>query len=140
MTLKTNDLFFFAMDSADYAVLPSDPMRPGVRLDYSQPIQSPWMRGVGQSLASANPSTRPTSMVELQKLWREERNLMSNEAYDALIEEAATRRQNIEAAEKLLQRNGYQEAVNLFRGAELSRQRTREDVVRIVERLKQCLD
>lgn len=79
-------------------------------------------------------------MVELAKLWREERNLMSNEAYDALIEEAATRRQNIEAAEKLLRRDGYKEAVNLFRGAELSRQRTREDVVRIVERLKRCLD
>ena len=140
MPLKTNDLIFLAMDSPDYAALPSDPMRPGVRLDYSQPIQSPWMRGVGQSLASANPSTRPTSMVELAKLWREEANLMSNEAYDALIEAAAKRRENIEAAEKLLKRDGYREAVNLFRGAELSRQRTRDDVVKIVERLKRCLD
>ena len=140
MPLKTNDLIFFAMDSPDYACLPSDPLRPGVRLDYSQPIQSPWMRGVGQPLASANPSTRPTSMVELAKLWREERNLMSNEAFDAQCEAAAKRRENIEAAEKLLRRDGYREAVNLFRGAELSRQRTREDVVRIVERLKRCLD
>ena len=101
MALKTNDLIFLAMDSADYAVLPSDPMRPGVRLDYSQPIQSPWMRGVGQSLASANPSTRPTSMVELQKLWREERNLMSNDAYDAMLETAARQRAAVEAAAAL---------------------------------------
>ena len=101
MTLKTNDLIFLAMDSPDFAVLPSDPMRPGVRLDYSQPIQSPWMRGVGQSLASANPSTRPTSMVELQKLWREERNLMSNDAYDAMLETAAQQRAAVEAAAAL---------------------------------------
>lgn len=101
MPLKTNDLIFLAMDSADFAALPSDPMRPGVRLDYSQPIQSPWMRGVGQSLASANPSTRPTSMVELQKLWREERNLMSNEAYDAMLETAARQRAAVEAAAAL---------------------------------------
>ena len=101
MPLKTNDLIFLAMESADYAALPSDPMRPGVRLDYSQPIQSPWMRGVGQALASANPSTRPTSMVELQKLWREERNLMSNEAYDAMLETAARQRAAVEAAAAL---------------------------------------
>ena len=101
MPLKTNDLIFLAMDSADYAALPSDPMRPGVRLDYSQPIQSPWMRGVGQSLASANPSTRPTSMVELQKLWRQERNLMSNDAYDAMLETAARQRTAVEAAAAL---------------------------------------
>ena len=101
MTLKTNDLMFLAMDSPDFAVLPSDPMRPGVRLDYSQPIQSPWMRGVGQSLASANPSTRPTSMVELAKLWREERNLMSNEAFDAMMETAARQRAAVEAAAAL---------------------------------------
>ena len=101
MPLKTNDLIFLAMNSPDYACLPSDPMRPGVRLDYSQPIQSPWMRGVGQSLASANPSTRPTSMVELQKLWREERNLMSNEAYDAMLETAARQRAAVEAAAAL---------------------------------------
>ena len=140
MTLKINDLIFLAMDSPDFAVLPSDPMRPGVRLDYSQPIQSPWMRGVGQALASANPSDRPTSMVALWRMWREEANLMSDEDFDAECEAAAKRRGNIEAAEKLLRRDGYKEAVNLFRGAELSRQRTREDVVRIVERLKRCLD
>ena len=101
MPLKTNDLIFLAMDSPDFAVLPSDPMRPGVRLDYSQPIQSPWMRGVGQPLASANPSTRPTSMVELQKLWRQERNLMSNDAYDAMLETAARQRAAVEAAAAL---------------------------------------
>ena len=101
MTLKTNDLIFLAMDSPDYAALPSDPLRPGVRLDYSQPIQSPWMRGVGQPLASANPSSRPTSMVELQKLWREEQNLMSNEAYDAMLETAARQRTAVEAAAAL---------------------------------------
>ena len=101
MTLKTNDLIFLAMDSPDFACLPSDPMRPGVRLDYSQPIQSPWMRGVGQPLASANLSTRPTSMVELTKLWREERNLMSNEAYDAMLETAARQRAAVEAAAAL---------------------------------------
>ncbi len=101
MPLKTNDLIFLAMDSPDFAVLPSDPMRPGVRLDYSEPIQSPWMRGVGQSLASAKPSTRPTSMVELQKLWREERNLMSNDAYDAMLEAAAQQRAAVEAAAAL---------------------------------------
>jgi hypothetical protein len=99
--LKTNDLIFLAMDSPDFAVRPSDPMRPGVRLDYSEPIQSPWMRGVGQSLASANPSTRPTSMVELQKLWREERNLMANDAYDAMLEAAAQQRAAVEAAAAL---------------------------------------
>ena len=101
MTLKTNDLIFLAMDSPDFAVLPSDSLRPGVRLDYSQPIQSPWMGGVGQALASANPSTRPTSMVELAKLWREERNLMSNEAFDAMLETAARQRAAVEAAAAL---------------------------------------
>ncbi len=101
MTLKTADLIFLAMDSPDFAVRPSDPMRPGVRLDYSEPIQSPWMRGVGQPLASANPSTRPTSMVELQKLWREERNLMTNDAYDAMLEAAAQQRAAVEAAAAL---------------------------------------
>ena len=101
MPLKTNDMIFFAMDSPDFACLPSDPLRPGVRLDYSQPIQSPWMRGVGQPLASANPSSRPTSMVELAKLWREERNLMSNEAYDAMLETAARQRAAVEAAAAL---------------------------------------
>ena len=101
MPLKTNDVIFFAMDSPDYACLPSDPLRPGVRLDYSQPIQSLWMRGVGQALASANPSSRPTSMVELQKLWREERNLMSNDAYDAMLETAARQRAAVEAAAAL---------------------------------------
>jgi len=101
MPLKTNDLIFFAMDSPDYAPLPSDPMRPGVRMDYSAPIQSPWMRGVGQALASANPSTRPTSMVELARLWREEANLMSNEAYDAMLEAAAQQRAAVEAAAAL---------------------------------------
>ena len=101
MTLKTNDLIFLAMDSPDYAPLPSDPMRPGVRMDYSAPIESPWLRGVGQPLASANPSTRPTSMVELQKLWREERNLMNNDAYDAMLETAARQRAAVEAAAAL---------------------------------------
>ena len=101
MPLKTNDLIFLAMDSPDYAALPADPARPGVRLDYSQPIQSPWMRGVGQPLASANPSTRPTSMVELQRIWREEANLMSNEAYDAMLETAARQRAAVEAAAAL---------------------------------------
>jgi len=101
MPLKTNDLIFLAMDSPDFAVLPSDPIRPGVRLDYSQPIQSPWMRGVGQPLASANPSTRPTSMVELARLWREEANLMSNEAYDAMLETVSQQRAAVEAAAAL---------------------------------------
>jgi hypothetical protein len=37
----------------------------------------------------------------LQKLWREERNLMSNEAYDAMLETAASQRAAVEAAAAL---------------------------------------
>lgn len=122
MPLKTNDLIFFAMDSADYAALPSDPMRPGVRLDYSQPIQSPWMRGVGQALASANPSSRPTSMVELQKLWRQERNLMSNEAYDAMLETAARQRAAVEAAAALAPRVSDDDLKTILEEIELCQQ------------------
>ena len=33
MPLKTDDLIFLAHDSPDYAALPSDPAKPGVRLD-----------------------------------------------------------------------------------------------------------
>ena len=40
-------------------------------------------------------------MVELQKLWREERNLMSNDAYDAMLESAAQQRAAVEAAAAL---------------------------------------
>jgi hypothetical protein len=40
-------------------------------------------------------------MVELQKLWREERNLMSNAAYDAMLEAAAQQRAAVEAAAAL---------------------------------------
>jgi hypothetical protein len=40
-------------------------------------------------------------MLELQKLWREERNLMSNDAYDAMLEAAAQQRAAVEAAAAL---------------------------------------
>lgn len=116
MTLKTNDLIFFAMDSPDYACLPSDPMRPGVRLDYSQPIQSPWMRGVGQALASANPSNRPTSMVES---WNQRRGHDFAEA-DRQITAAIQQLRNVEA------------------GAKLARRITPEQVSAIVERIRKC--
>lgn len=116
MTLKTNDLIFLAMDSADYAVLPSDPMRPGVRLDYSQPIQSPWMRGVGQALASANLDNPPCSMVES---WNQQQGYDFAE-FDRRMKIAIQRLRNVEA------------------GAKLARQITPEQVSVAVERIRKC--
>lgn len=116
MTLRTNDLIFLAMDSPDYACLPSDPMRPGVRLDYSQPIQSPWMRGVGQPLASANPDNPPCSMVES---WNQQQGYDFAE-FDRRMTIAIQRLRNVEA------------------GAKLARRITPEQVSVAVERIRKC--
>jgi len=75
-------------------------------------------------------------MVDVWREDREEKNCMSDEDHDAFCQAVRKRREAVEAGAKMIERDMYKETVNLFRGAELSRQRTREDVKRLVERLK----
>ena len=85
-------------------------------------------------LAGMPVSTR--RMVDVWREDREEKNCMSDEAHDAFCRAVQKRREAVEAGAKMIERDMHREAVNLFRGAELSRQRTREDVRRLVERLR----
>ena len=116
MTLKTDDLIFLAMDSPDYAALPADPARPGVRLDYTQPIASPWLRGVGMAPAASDSTERPLSMVEA---W-ERHNGYSH---------AESERRHIVAMQRLR---------NIEAGSRLARQMSEERVLQIVERIRAC--
>ena len=101
MTLKTDDLIFLAMDSPDYAALPPDPARPGVRLDYTQPIASPYMRGVGMAPAASDSTEKPLSMVEAWRLHLDHQTMMTQQQRDEQGERAYRRLQAMESAVKL---------------------------------------
>ena len=101
MTLKTNDLIFLAMDSPDYAALPPDPARPGVRLDYTQPIASPWLRGVGMAPAARESTEKPLSMVEAWRVHLDHQTMMTQQQRDGHGERAYQRLKAMEAAAKL---------------------------------------
>ena len=98
MPLKTDDLIFLAMDSPDYAALPPDPARPGVRLDYSQPIGSPYMRGVGMAPAASDSTDRPLSMVEAWERHADWQTMMTRQQRDQQSERARERLRAMEAA------------------------------------------
>ena len=101
MTLKTDDLIFLAMDSPDYAALPSDPAKPGVRLDYTQPIASPYMRGVGMASAASDSTEKPLLMVEAWRLHLDHQTMMTQQQRDEQGERAYRRLQAMESAVKL---------------------------------------
>lgn len=101
MTLKTDDLIFLAHDSPDYAALPPDPARPGVRLDYTQPIASPWLRGVGMASAARESTDKPLSMVEAWRLHLDYQTMMTQQQRDEQGERAYQRLRAMEAAAKL---------------------------------------
>ena len=101
MTLKTDDLIFLAHDSPDYAALPPDPARPGVRLDYSQPIASPWLRGVGMAPAASDSTEKPLSMVEAWRLHLDHQTMMTQQQRDEQGERAYERLKAIESAATL---------------------------------------
>ena len=96
MPLKTDDLIFLAMDSPDYAALPPDPARPGVRLDYTQPISSPWLRGVGMAPAASNSTDKPLSMVEAWERHADWQTMMNKAQRD---EQSARARERLRAME-----------------------------------------
>ena len=98
MTLKTDDLIFLSHDSPDYAALPPDPARPGVRLDYTQPIASPWLRGVGMAPAASDSTERPLSMVEVWERHADWQTMMSREQRDEQSARARERLRAMEAA------------------------------------------
>ena len=116
MTLKTDDLIFLAHDSPDYAALPPDPAKPGVRLDYTQPIASPWLRGVGMAPAASDSTDKPLSMVEA---WERHRGYSFEES-ERRHAIAMQRLRNIEA------------------GSKLARQIPEKRVLQIVERIRAC--
>ena len=101
MTLKTDDLIFLAMDSPDYAALPPDPARPGVRLDYSQPIASPWLRGLGMAPAASDSTDKPLSMVEAWERHADWQTMMSKQQRDEQSARARERLRAMEAAATL---------------------------------------
>ena len=101
MTLKTDDLIFLAHDSPDYAALPPDPARPGVRLDYTQPIASPWLRGVGMAPAARESTEKPLSMVEAWRVHLDHQTMMTQQQRDEHGERAHQRLKAMEAAAKL---------------------------------------
>ena len=120
MPLKTDDLIFLAMDSPDYAALPPDPARPGVRLDYSQPIASPYLRGVGMAPAASDSTDKPLSMVEAWERHADWQTMMSKEQRDEQSARARERLQAMEAAAVL--------------AAEISV----DELLSIVEAIEQC--
>lgn len=120
MTLKTDDLIFLAMDSPDYAALPPDPAKPGVRLDYSQPIASPWMRGVGMAPAASNSTDKPLSMVEAWRLHLDYQTMM-------------TQAQREEQGDRAYQRLKAMEAAAVLAAAI-----SVDDLLSIVEAIEQC--
>ena len=120
MPLKTNDLFFLAMDSPDYAALPPDPARPGVRLDYSQPIASPWMRGVGMAPAASDSTDRPLSMVEAWERHADHQTMMTRQQRD---EQSARARERLRAMES---------------AAVLAAAISVDELLSIVEAIEQC--
>lgn len=120
MTLKTADLIFLAMDSPDYAALPPDPARPGVRLDYSQPIASPWMRGVGVAPAASDSTDKPLSMVEAWERHADWQTMMTKAQRDQQSDRARERLRAMEAA------------------AVLAAEITESELLSIVEAIEEC--
>ena len=120
MTLKTADLIFLAMDSPDYAALPPDPAKPGVRLDYSQPIASPYMRGVGMAPAARESTEKPLSMVEAWRLHLDYQTMMTHQQREEQGERAYQRLKAMEAA------------------AELAAAISVDELLSIVEAIEQC--
>ena len=120
MTLKTDDLIFLAMDSPDYAALPPDPARPGVRLDYSQPIASPWMRGVGMAPAAIDSADEPLSMVDAWERHADWQTMMTRQQRD---EQSARARERLRAMES---------------AAVLAAEITESELLSIVEAIEQC--
>ena len=98
MTLKTDDLIFLAHGSPDYAALPLDPARPGVRLDYSQPIASPYMRGVGMAPAASGSTDKPLSMVEAWERHADWQTMMTKAQRDQQSDRARERLRAMESA------------------------------------------
>ena len=101
MSLKTDDLIFLAHDSPDYAALPPDPAKPGVRLDYSQPIASPYMRGVGMAPAASDSTEKPLSMVEAWWVHLDYQTMMTQQQRDEHGERAYRRLKALDAAAAL---------------------------------------
>ena len=101
MPLKTDDLIFLAHDSPDYAARPLDPAKPGVRLDYSQPITSPWLQGVGMAPAARESTNKPLSMVEAWRLHLDYQTMTTQQQRDEHGERAYQRLKAMEAAAKL---------------------------------------
>lgn len=120
MTLKTDDLIFLSHDSPDYAALPPDPARPGVRLDYSQPIASPYLRGVGMAPAASDSTDRPLSMVEAWERHADWQTMMTKAQRDQQSERARERLRAMEAAATLAA------AISV------------DELLSIVEAIKQC--
>ena len=120
MTLKTDDLIFLAMDSPDYAALPPDPAKPGVRLDYSQPIVSPYLRGVGMAPAASDSTERPLSMVEAWERHADWQTMMSKARRD---EQSARARERLRAMEA---------------AAVLAAAISADELLSIVEAIEQC--
>ena len=120
MPLKTDDLIFLAMDSPDYAALPSDPARPGVRLDYTQPIGSPWLRGVGMAPAASDSTEKPLSMVEAWRVHLDYQTMMTQQQRDEQGERAYRRLKALDAAAVLAA------AISV------------DDLLSIVEAIEQC--
>ena len=120
MPLKTDDLIFLAHDSPDYAALPPDTARPGVRLDYTQPIGSPWLRGVGMAPAASDSTNRPLSMVEAWRLHLDYQTMMTQQQRD---EQGARARERLRAMEA---------------AATLAAAISVDELLSIVEAIKQC--
>ena len=120
MTLKTDDLIFLAMDSPDYAALPPDPARPGVRLDYTQPIASPWLRGVGMAPAASDSTDKPLSMVKAWERHADWQTMMTKAQRDQQSDRARERLRAMESA------------------AVLAAEITESELLSIVEAIEQC--
>ena len=120
MTLKTDDLIFLAMDSPDYAALPPDPAKPGVRLDYTQPIASPYLRGVGMAPAARESAEKPLSMVEAWERHADWQTMMSKQQRD---EQSARARERLRAMES---------------AAVLAAEITESELRLIVEAIEEC--
>ena len=120
MTLKTDDLIFLAHDSPDYAALPPDPACPGVRLDYTQPISSPWLRGVGMAPAASDSTEKPLSMVEAWERHADWQSMMNKAQRD---EQSARARERLRAMES---------------AAVLAAEISVDELLSIVEAIEQC--
>ena len=120
MPLKTDDLIFLAHDSPDYAALPPDPARPGVRLDYTQPISSPWLRGVGMAPAARESTEQPLSMVEAWRVHLDYQTMMTHQQREEQGDRAYQRLRAMETAAVLAA------AISV------------DDLLSIVEAIEQC--